>query len=446
MAIIHQKDNRSGITYAYEAIYRWDKEKKQSRCQRRLIGRVDEDSGAVLSTDGRCRKNRSAHPDTEALKISGQRSSKAVERSVRRYYGATYLLDAIGKKLKLTEDLKHCFPSTWDKILSIAYYLIMEDNNPFYRFEKWGTTHKHPYGADISSQRSSELFADISEAQKSEFFRLQGMRRIEKEYWAYDITSISSYSEMLKQVQYGRNKEGDRLAQINLALAFGEKSGLPFYYRKLAGNIPDVKTVHRLLDELDTFGFSKVKLVMDKGFYSEANVNDLYKGHLKFLMLAKTSLTYIKQAIDSVYYDVRVFTNFHPNLGVYAVTVPSTWNYRQERPYKKDLLSEKRRFYIHLYYNIDKGAEDEKNLDSRLAGLYEELKSGKRTEANEKLYNKFFETQETSAHGINVISQEAAIKEARRYYGYFALITNEKMDALTATKITLCNKYWINWM
>jgi len=40
-AIAHQTDKRSGITYAYESISHWDKEKKQSRSKRTLIGRVD---------------------------------------------------------------------------------------------------------------------------------------------------------------------------------------------------------------------------------------------------------------------------------------------------------------------------------------------------------------------------------------------------------------------
>ena len=30
MGIIHQKDKRSGITYAYESVSYWDKEKHQS--------------------------------------------------------------------------------------------------------------------------------------------------------------------------------------------------------------------------------------------------------------------------------------------------------------------------------------------------------------------------------------------------------------------------------
>ena len=50
----------------------------------------------------------------------------------------------------------------------------------------------------------------------------------DEEYWAYDSTSVSSYSESLRQVKYGRNKDGEKLLQINLALIFGENSGLPF--------------------------------------------------------------------------------------------------------------------------------------------------------------------------------------------------------------------------
>ncbi|MDD4257708.1 MAG: hypothetical protein PHG38_07675, partial [Bacteroidales bacterium] len=71
------------------------------------------------------------------------------------------------------------------------------------------------------------------------------------------------------------------LPQINLLLLFGEKSYLPFYYRKLAGNIPDVKTLQVLIRDLDILGYSKVKLVTDRGFYSTGNVNSLHKEHMQ---------------------------------------------------------------------------------------------------------------------------------------------------------------------
>ena len=57
-AIIYQKDKRSNITYAYESISYWDKEKQQSRAKRKLVGRVDQQTGEIVPTDGRGRKKK----------------------------------------------------------------------------------------------------------------------------------------------------------------------------------------------------------------------------------------------------------------------------------------------------------------------------------------------------------------------------------------------------
>jgi hypothetical protein len=196
-ATVYQTDKRSGITYAYESVSYWDREKQQSRSKRKLIGRVNAETKEIIPTDGRGRRKKTEGYTPEKGKI-------APEKGVSRYfYGATYLLDSIGEKLGITQDLKESLPEIYQQILSMAYYLILEDNSPLYRFEKWSLLHHHPYGQNISSQRSSEVFAAITEDAKHNFFRLQGTRRVEKEYWAYDTTSISSYSECLRQMQYG---------------------------------------------------------------------------------------------------------------------------------------------------------------------------------------------------------------------------------------------------
>ena len=56
MGIVYQTDKRVGITYAYENKAYWDKEKKQSRSKRTLIGRVDPDTGEIIPTEGRRKK------------------------------------------------------------------------------------------------------------------------------------------------------------------------------------------------------------------------------------------------------------------------------------------------------------------------------------------------------------------------------------------------------
>ena len=374
--LINQHNKKTGVTYVYENQPYWCKVNKQPRSKRRCIGHLCKETGTVVPNQ---------------LKGRHKRVSKVLDTPVsptpiakRSFYGATYLFDQISEQLGLTDDLHACFPDTYKQILSIAYYLILEDNNPLSRFEKWSSLHKHPFGKDIPSQRSSELFASITEDTKTKFFKLQGKRRAEKEFWNYDITSFSSFSETLRQVQYGHNKENDRLPQINLAMIFGEESGLPFYYRKLAGNIPDSKTIKRLLADLSILGFDKVKLLMDRAFHTEENINDLYKNRVKFLIGAKKTISIIKDAIDEAREELHSFENYNEDYGYYGFTVSTHWNYTQIRPNKGDTLKEKKRFYIHVYYNIYKAAEEEREFDSMLAKLYKELQTGKRIDKNEK--------------------------------------------------------------
>jgi hypothetical protein len=430
MAIVRQHDKRSGITYAYESISHWDKEKKQSRAKRTLIGRVDDSTGEIIPTKATNRSQK---------EISTPRAAKtgpvpSTETS-RKFYGATYLLDVLGNKLGLVSDLKQCFPHSYKQIISLAYYLILEADSPLSRFSKWSSLHQHPYVQDIPSQRSSELFASITEEDRYRFFQLQAARRCEKEYWAYDITSVSSYSECLKQIRYGINKEHDHLAQLNLALVFGQESSLPFYYRKLPGNVTDVKTVRNMLADMDFLNLKKVHLVMDRGFYSAENINELYKEHHKFLIGAKLSLKFVKDQLDSVRDSLREWTNYSENHEVFATCVPIKWDYLQERPNKGDTIRGERRMYLHLYFNSERAAEDEQRQTRRLLALQKELQTGERKPENSKLYDKYFETHETPARGVTVIARQEAINEARRNYGYFALVSNEIKDPIKALDV-----------
>lgn len=430
MSRVNQYDKRSGITYVYESTSYWDKEKKQPRSKRVLIGRLDPDTGQVIPTDGRGKRRNRVNIDTPA-----KRGPVPATHTERHFYGATYLLDQIGAETGVTADLKACFPKTYKQILSVAYYLILEDQNPLFRFKKWARLHMHPYGSDIPSQRSTELFQSITEEEKMHFFRLQGKRRFETEYWAYDSTSISSYSETMKQVKYGKNKDGESLPQINLAILFGEESGLPFYYRKLAGNIPDVKTVHELIRELDILGYEKIKLVMDRGYYSADNVNALYKDHLKFLCGTSTSLSFAKDFIREVGTGKDNYENYHSDLELYVFTKTISWDYEQVRPYKGDSIKGERRMYLHLYYNPDKQVDDAKAFNRKLDMLKDELLAGKKIPEHDKDYRKYFIIKESPKRGLTLSYKQDAINAARERYGFFTLISNEVKDPITAIRL-----------
>jgi hypothetical protein len=56
MSIVNHKDKRTGVTYVYESESYWDKEKKQPRSKRSLIGKLDEATGEIIPTGTSGRK------------------------------------------------------------------------------------------------------------------------------------------------------------------------------------------------------------------------------------------------------------------------------------------------------------------------------------------------------------------------------------------------------
>lgn len=60
MSIIKQYHKDTNTTYVYESQYYYDKDKKQSRSKRKLIGKIDEETGQIVPTGKRGRKKKAA--------------------------------------------------------------------------------------------------------------------------------------------------------------------------------------------------------------------------------------------------------------------------------------------------------------------------------------------------------------------------------------------------
>ena len=93
MAVIRQYDKRSGITYAYESQSYWDPEKKMTRAKRKLIGRVDPDTGEIVPTDGRNKKSKTpASGDTDYRKM--------YEKLLKKYEAQETLIESLKKQIE----------------------------------------------------------------------------------------------------------------------------------------------------------------------------------------------------------------------------------------------------------------------------------------------------------------------------------------------------------
>ena len=96
-------------------------------------------------------------------------------------------------------------------------------------------------------------------------------------------------------------------------------------------------------------------------------------------MATKLSLKFAKVELNKVRDSLRTWTNYSQKYELYACTQKIDWSYSQSRPYKGDTLKEERRMYLHLFFNIEKAMEDEKEFNERLCTLQFEIESGKRS-------------------------------------------------------------------
>ena len=423
MYILNNKDigtqTIKGTTYVFVDKPYWNKQKKQTRHKREYIGKLGS-AGEFIPN-----KNYLAQRNTEGTETE--------IAATRRYFGATHLLDTIGKKTGVENDLKASFGDDYKKILSLAYFLVLEGESSMYRFPKFALTHEHPYSEVISSQRISDIFAGITENPKVEFFKRRAKQCLENEYLAYDTTSISSYSELMGQVKYGHNRDLENLPQINLAIVFGEESMLPVYYRKLTGNIADVSTVKKLLLDMNFLGLEKVSLVLDRGFYSQDNINALYRNKNKFIVSARNNIKLIKESIEASRATIKDFVNFCPELDVYSVSKAAKWEYRYKDRKGVDALNHKQ-LYIHTYYNGIRAEKEIAAFSKKLKLAEAAFLNGTCNESQKMLCEKYFNITEGKGK-ISIEYNQAAINEHVRNYGYFVLLSNHIKDSRSALSI-----------
>jgi transposase len=399
---IHRKAN--GYAYLYTVESYWDKEKKAPRNKQVCLGRYNEETGEVTPS-GRAKKGGAENPDLD-FKASA------------KVCGPYLLLMKLANDTGLVRILKKSLPDLYERILSLVFFVVQK-GLALSRCEMWSESHRHPFNQPMGSQQVSELLKQITENSRQHFLSLWLGHLLENELLCYDITSISSYATANEYVRWGHNRDNEKLAQINLAMLYGQNSALPAYYRRIQGNITDVATLTTTIDNLDFLGSTKLFFILDRGFYSEKNVDALLEKRYRFILMVRTDRAWVRDVIDQ-----------------YCDQVASPEKYRQtgedEVLYMVSHLYKwgGRRCYAHLYYNATRAAEDFDNLNKRLVVCKGELERDDLDNARQELYGRFFIIKKMPKRGLSVSYNNAEIQKYRkRYAGFFCILTNVKMDS-----------------
>jgi len=404
--------NPNGKTYVYENTTYWDKETKTCKHLRKSIGHLDPVSGDVVPNRKKNEPNhrKAAYASDKRCTVSG--------------IGIENLLDHAAEDIGLTKTLKAVFPDDWARILTCAYYLV-SDGGALAHVDKWQASNDSPYKEKLPSQRISELIARITPTLQQEFFSNWIKQNNLNDYYAMDITSVSSYSEFIEFVRWGYNRDKESLPQINLLMLTGVKSHMPIYYRIIPGSIHDVSTLQESLSNMSLLdNGAHFHYVMDKGFYSAPNIDAFYANHKKFLMGIPFTVDFACNAVeehrDTIQSPQNLCTVYEDDL--YAVTDSMEWDGH--------------RFYVHIYYDSFKAATEQKNFDHTLCCCMNELQNNKRVKEHKSYYDNFFIIHTTPERGTKVEYNEEAIKEHKqKRIGWFVLATNDIKDKVHALEV-----------
>jgi hypothetical protein len=355
---------------------------------------------------------------------TGTFSTRDLKTSTIRDYGATYFLESIAQQIGLKEVLSAACGHLSGEILTLAEYLICSED-PFAYCAHWIEGTETAGGRSLSSRRVSDLLHEISAADRSDFFRGWSEYRQEREYLALDITSISSWSCLIEDVEWGYNRDGERLAQINLCMLMGEKSRLPVFQTVYSGSLKDVSTFKTTIREASCYAKGKrLLLVTDKGFYSAKNVNLVLESGEKYGFLIAVPFT-AAIAKDLVQREREGIDTPENTLGVNkgAVRMVSrqiVWENKGEPDSGKVLTA-------HVYFNALKAAAGKDELYAHVSAL---LKIAKEEGGNGKLkeeIQKYLVVRKTKTGEAYKINHEVLEKELENS-GWLVLITNRTKD------------------
>lgn len=102
-SIVYQTNKQTGITYAYESVSYWDKEKKQPRSKRKYLGRVDPDTNEIIRKKDK--KNHSAEMivgsvDLPALKNEIENKDKIIADLQKALDDSNKKYDELAEKVR----------------------------------------------------------------------------------------------------------------------------------------------------------------------------------------------------------------------------------------------------------------------------------------------------------------------------------------------------------
>jgi len=429
--------NMGKYTYLNESESFWDKDKKIPDNHKVRIGMIDNSTGKSYYKQEYINRLKSRGEPVDGMLVwEDLRKAKRITDPANivsleeaafevlnniKDFGVTYFFRHIANDIGLIQVLKKALPNLWEELFMLACYLVAEDKPVMY-CEDWISENECPDIGSMSSQKVSDLLAGFGYSQRSRFYKEWYALISEREYIALDITSVSTYSNNIIDGEWGYNRDGEDLPQVNICMLFGESSRLPVYQTIYSGSLKDVSTLKTTLGEFTAMtGTSDIMVVLDKGFYSKNNIDTMISDEeddicYKFLISVPFTTKFAKDLVLSERKDIDnidnvIFTSDKPIRGIHKLR---TW------------ASKKKKIHAHVFFDPEKAVKEQ----NELYGYVAHLKAlALKNPDDEKAANDFrryliIRKSKKTQEGITINIRNDVVSKEIQTAGWFVLISN----------------------
>jgi len=390
--------------YVYKVTKAFRNEKGQPTNLRRLIGRLDSEGKKLVPND-------SYYELYGAAVIPEFMPIPESVISIGPHFLVSHILSSLG----VVRILEEVFGIKRARaIVAAATYMVCK-GNIFEHVSDW--CERSIIGeASLSSQKASSLFATIMHDERMAFFREWVSSHAKQGCISYDVTSFSSYAEGIRDLEWGYNRDGDKLPQINLGCYISQESRLPMFYVTYPGSIVDKSHFPFMMAYNEDLGIDgkNIVFVLDRGFCSTSNVKFMHTKKNRYVLGVDTKSTAVRTAIDRVSGKIISLRN-RVGEDTYAVAVRS-------------------RFFgepsvLHVYNSPDLGDRQRRDLFRKIESMEEELvQLSGASDKKLKRFTRFFDLQ-TGSKKLSFTRNYDKIDEATQSCGTFCILTNTDLTS-----------------
>ena len=306
----------------------------------------------------------------------------------------------------------------------ITYTLICENNAGQYYPDY---AYNHPLfteGMRIYSDATvSDFLGRVTDDQSIGFLNEWNAKRDHREkiYISYDSTNKNIQAGDVEIAEFGNAKVDTGKPIFNYSIAYDTHNREPLFYEKYPGSINDVSQLQIMLDKAMGYGYRKIGFILDRGYFSKANLDYMDHCGYDFVVMVKGMSTLVNELIlenKGKFEDKRACSIRRHK--VYGTTVK-----------RKLFLTDEKERYFHIFHSSGKETKERENVEKAVENCAYFLEKKKGSVYEVPNYLQYYFEPEYSKDGYFLMAREKrdVIERELRLCGYFVIITSQKMTA-----------------